>query len=126
MRNNKLFLFLFISISPAGCMGVLQKNVQYESDYELCDRIATVPSFNVNYENTRKEIISRSISCGEFASEIRMERKLERMEAKIDEANRRASRAESRASEVETQRRFCSIQSNTAFYKRTGYTPPGC
>jgi len=126
MRNNKFLVFLFISILPAGCMSVLQKNVQYESDYELCYRIATKPSFNVNYENTRTEIINRGITCDEFASEIRMERKLERMEAKIDEANRRASRAESRASEIETQRRFCSIQSNTAFYKRTGYTPPGC
>lgn len=102
-------LLVFFLMSPVGCMSALQVNVQNESDYKLCSRIATVPSYNINYENTQKEIRKRSVNCSQYAAEIRLDQKLKRMEEKIDEANRLAERAESRAARIERQKRYNQI-----------------
>ena len=109
-------------------MTTFQANVQNESDYKLCYRIATKPTYNINYENTKKEIRKRGISCSQYAAEIRLDQKLERMEARIDEANRRAERAESRASKIERQRRFNQVNDYSDLVCTNGrvMTPYGC
>ena len=109
-----------------GCLKPLQKNVSYESDFDLCYRVKTKPSFNINYENSQKEIRKRGLSCNKFAAEIRTEQRLERLESRIEEANARAAQAERDISRAESNRVSCNIQRNSRFYKRTGYTPPGC
>ena len=62
-------------------MSNLQRDVSLESDYKLCYRLSTAPSYNINLENTEAEVSKRGVDCRQYASEIRQQVLVERLEA---------------------------------------------
>ena len=106
------------------------RNVTYDSDYELClnnfNAFSRNGRNNKTYKHTLKEILNRDLNCEKFADKILMEKKVESLEARLKKAEKRASDAQERASDEVRRKSRCNILNNTRFYKRTGYTPPGC
>lgn len=66
-----LMFLLFIS----GC----DSSHSHLTDYSLCKKIATLPSYNIHKEAREKEVRSRGLSCRKFASRIDKESAEERL-----------------------------------------------
>ena len=66
-----LVFILFIS----GC----DSSHSHLTDYSLCKKIATLPSYNIHKEAREKEVRSRGLSCQKFSSRIDKESAAERL-----------------------------------------------
>ena len=67
---NAMFLRLSITVLSLLVLASCARNPKNITDYDLCYKLATLPSFNINTDAREAEVRSRNLNCRVYASRI--------------------------------------------------------
>ena len=72
---NAMFLRLSIIVLSLLVLASCARNPKNITDYDLCYKLATLPSFNINTGAREAEVRSRNLNCRDYASRIDEEKR---------------------------------------------------
>ena len=65
-RISFYVIYAFISLLIVSC----NSSHDHVTDYTLCKKLATLPSYNVHHSARKQEVRKRSLDCSKYASRI--------------------------------------------------------